>query len=321
MSPLRERLLGGGLLFAFLCVLAGGLGRLIPDGSPLSPVPRLTENLSPHLLLLALLTCLLCIRGGARRSGLVLATLVLLTGAGVGYRYMQDSLPTVAALEPGEQDLRILFFNVLASNGTNADRIAQMVLDIDPDIAVFAESEGISPAFDTLRAHFAFAPCQDYKQCDLSVFARMVPEKYEFRPLSSFTRTRIFRGTFDWHGQEFTLYGAHLLKPWFSGFAEADRQYLHWFTARSRGPALMVGDFNMPLWTHAMSDLLQRTGFKAERRPLASWPAAMGPLGVPIDHALVRGGARLVSVKPVGGDMGSNHRGLLITLRLGQGGD
>ena len=50
--------------------------------------------------------------------------------------------------------------------------------------------------------------------------------------------------------------------------------------------------------------------------PVPTWPAAAGRFGVPIDHVLVRGGPRLVSIAPWGAELGSDHRGLLAALSL-----
>lgn len=87
-----------------------------------------------------------------------------------------------------------------------------------------------------------------------------------------------------------------------------------WAAEQDR-PVVVVGDLNASPWSHAYqplrdSDLINSLeGFGAQ----ASWPALLGPFGVPIDHLLHS--AELTTVdREIGPSLGSEHRSVLITL-------
>ena len=321
MSDRHGRLLGALLTLGALLVLGCAAGRLLPEAWVGSSILRFLENPAPWGLTLAVGLGLLAARLGARRSGAALALLSLVAGAAITLDHLRLSLPRVPPARQGAGEIRVLFFNVLQSNTANARAIARMTIALDPDVAIFAEASGLAPARDLLAAHFPFATGCDAATpegaCDLAVYARRPFLDHEIGPVAAFSRQGYFRGrTLDSTGAEVEIFGVHLLKPWFSGFAEGERDKLTWRSLFSRArPALMVGDFNAAPWTHALSDLLRQSGFRAARTITATWPSAAGAVGVPLDHALVRGGMRLVAVEPVGADLGSNHRGLLVTAR------
>ncbi|MCA1338184.1 endonuclease/exonuclease/phosphatase family protein [Pseudooceanicola marinus] len=316
---LRERLVGAFLLLAALCVLLGAFSGQVPDPWFFSALPRFLENVLPWILAAGLGLSGLTVCLGARWTGALMAVLCLLAGGGIAWQHLRLSAPTVA----GPADLRVLFFNVESSNDANARAIAERVIAQDPDVVVFAEAHPMRLARDLLKAHYAFAPDCPQGGCAMQVYAHEIPDRYEFRDLSGVYGTRFFHAVFETGletgGQGFDLYGVHLLKPWLSGIAPSERNRLIRRLTRDAEagprPAVMLGDYNAAPWNHALVELMQRTGFRAERRLTGTWPPAAGDWGVPLDHALVRGGMRVVSVQPMGEGLGSNHRGLLVSLR------
>ena len=147
--------------------------------------------------------------------------------------------------------------------------------------------------------------------------AKTEPRRRWFLDLNPIWPRRYGVAEFDTPGGRFFVAGAHLVKPWFSGIAEEEIErvasQLNWFDA----PAIVMGDFNAAPWSRGLSDVLAQSGFKAPRVPVPTWPESAGHLGIPIDQALVKG-ARLVSLEAVGEGLGSNHRGLLATVRIGE---
>jgi endonuclease/exonuclease/phosphatase (EEP) superfamily protein YafD len=77
----------------------------------------------------------------------------------------------------------------------------------------------------------------------------------------------------------------------------------------------VVGDLNASPWSHSFrsladSDLINSlNGFGLQ----ASWPAVLGPFGVPIDHLLHSAELTTVS-REIGPSLGSEHRSVFITL-------
>lgn len=84
------------------------------------------------------------------------------------------------------------------------------------------------------------------------------------------------------------------------------------------GPRLLVGDFNCSPWSPLFRRLVTESGLRDSRegRGLqATWPSLLGPLGIPIDHALVSPDLRVVN-RSVGPRVGSDHRGIVVRLAL-----
>lgn len=82
-------------------------------------------------------------------------------------------------------------------------------------------------------------------------------------------------------------------------------------------PLAVVGDLNITPWAPAFADLM-RSGFIDSRASgfgnAASWPSWLGPLGIPIDHALTYGDCRFVHRQLGPMVVGSDHRPLVLEL-------
>lgn len=313
----RDRGAGALLMLALLLFMAGALSRFVPETWPGAVVPRFAETIAPWLLIWALLVALLARLFGARRGGGVLALCCLLAAGGMVLDHLRLSRPVVAG--PGQ--IRVLFFNVLYSNAANAEAITGMVLEVNPDIAIFAESKGIAPARDLLRAHFLHVPDCGDAFCPLQVYSHLPLHGVRYRSLNALSHTNYVSSRVELAGQEVTVSAVHLLKPWVSGYARRERDYLGAALEKDRGaggqnPTLLIGDFNAPPWTSTLSTILRRTGLRDLRWTPGTWPPEMGDLGLPLDHALTGGGLRVVSLMPVGEGLGSNHRGILVELVL-----
>ena len=90
-----------------------------------------------------------------------------------------------------------------------------------------------------------------------------------------------------------------------------------WKVGRAGGRgAVVLGDLNATPWSHGFRDLKQtgRLHSSLDGRGLqATWPSALGRLGVPIDHLLYSTGLTVVARSP-GPSFGSGHRSLWVTL-------
>jgi len=113
--------------------------------------------------------------------------------------------------------------------------------------------------------------------------------------------------------------GTHPLSPRSPGnAAQRDRQLARvasW-AAEQTDAVLVVGDLNATPWSHAFRMLIDDGGLVnslagAGLQP--SWPARLGPLGIPIDHALHS--PDLVTIRRERGpSFGSEHRSVLVTV-------
>ena len=310
----RHRLAGAALLAGLAALALGTLPRLVPSGAAAGALARLLDSLAPGFLALALGLGLLALATGARRLGATLAAAALAAAAHLVTLQLAVSQPAAPAVAP---DLRVLFLNAFLDNPT-PDRLLDDVLRLDPDIAVLAEAEALRPALDRLRSRYAFvSPCEP-ASCEVVIAARLAPLRFWQLQLSPAWPARYAVAEFQTGtGARFFLVGTQLAKPWLSGLAEPELARLiaqfNWL----QGPAIVLGDFNAAPWSRPMQDLLSATGFKGPRLPPATWPVGAGPLGLPLDHVLVRDGPRVVRVQTVGPGLGSNHLGLLAEIALG----
>ena len=90
--------------------------------------------------------------------------------------------------------------------------------------------------------------------------------------------------------------------------------------ARAPGPTVVVGDLNLTPWSRRLRRLREAAGLRDSRGAFAyhaSWPSALGPLGIPIDHVLVSADVAVVE-RRVGPDVGSDHRGVIVDVAPGR---
>jgi endonuclease/exonuclease/phosphatase (EEP) superfamily protein YafD len=310
----RVLLAGAGLMASGLALLVGGLAWRVPSEAPLGALMRLLDPLAPWILALGAMLALATLMLGARRSGTVLMIVAAGFAAELWLSHRALSLPV---LPDARSDLRVLFFNALAENTASADRIVDATLAAAPDVAIFAEAGAVLPALERLRADYTFvSPCTP-EACEILVIARRRPERFWTLTLNPIWEARYAVLEVETEsGARLFVAASHLVKPWFSGVAEDERAQLsaqyRWF----QGPVVAMGDFNATPWSRPMRTLLAETGMRTLRRPVATWPAAAGRFGLPIDHVLVGGGARVVRSVSFGADLGSNHLGLLAEIAV-----
>ena len=288
--------------------------RFVPSESPLGPAARMLDSLAPWLLALGAVGAVAVLAARARVAGGVLLTMSLAGAAGLAVSHRALSLPNLVGVEA---DLRLVFLNAQSDNAAYSGRMAAAALEADADVMVFVEGEALYDALPQIaETHEVVTRC-DLNDCPLIIASRVPvlrawqltlnpiwPERYGVAELELADGRRIFISV------------AHLTKPFFSGVAETELDRLAAQYDWIDGPVVAVGDFNAAPWSRPVTRLLERTGYRATRRTPGTWPAQVGPLGVPIDLALVHNGARVVGIESFGGDLNSNHRGLLLDIAV-----
>jgi endonuclease/exonuclease/phosphatase (EEP) superfamily protein YafD len=101
-----------------------------------------------------------------------------------------------------------------------------------------------------------------------------------------------------------------------AGLADRDRlfNYLAADIASRAEPVVLVGDLNATPYTPIFGRFAAAAGLAASCRTPASFPAALGPFGLPIDHVFASG-AEIVDVQALT-VTGSDHRPLQADLRV-----
>jgi len=84
--------------------------------------------------------------------------------------------------------------------------------------------------------------------------------------------------------------------------------------AELEGPVIVAGDFNVTPYAPAFPLFLKASRTSTSRSFPATWPSMLGPLGIPIDHVLVRD-ARLTNLEAFP-SIGSDHSALKAEILL-----
>lgn len=295
-------------------LLCAGTAQFWPDGPVLGQFGRILESFSPQLLLLLLpvLACLALL--GARRLAAGLAVGALLCAGLLVGRHMAISVPLAMG---APADLRVLWFNVQADTQTPPSVIAQAVAESGADVAMLTEAAPLRSEFPGLEAVYPYRLGCRGRDCETVILSRLPFEAEVIRDLGQPKPERLLSVQLSLGAERsVSMLATHLAKPWFYGWIEHDRWFVLDQLSRTAGPLVVAGDFNAAPWSQRMAFYFDEAGLVPPRRPVATWPVWLGRFGVPIDHILLRGGARLVSLAPWGGDLGSNHRGVFAEIAV-----
>ncbi|WP_158971912.1 endonuclease/exonuclease/phosphatase family protein [Chachezhania sediminis] len=309
----RERLTG-----LWMALLAGGLAAAlfspaIPAGNEVLDVLfRIVDGLRVHLLVAIAVAAAATALTGLRwfGAGCLLAALIGLGAIAQDYRARVT--PDAAGTE-----LTLLWFNLLYDNPTPPAEIEAALRDSGADIIILTEAAAARELAGPLAPLYPHRlGCEEAgSTCNLLVLSRLPLADAELRALDfAPERMATFRARAA-DGQVLQVVAAHLSKPWYIANSRSeDRAIRRQLRQMTDVPLLLVGDFNAAPWSRRLHRIEGYNGLRHARRPVATWPSRLGPLGIPIDHALVRGGAALADVVPWGAGLGSNHLGLLVTV-------
>ena len=116
------------------------------------------------------------------------------------------------------------------------------------------------------------------------------------------------------------LLGVHTFSPNEHGrFRVRDQQLAdigNW-VKQSDGESIVLGDMNITPWSEAFKDLLSSTNLVDSRRYrgyFATWPCGLGIVGIPIDHALVSPGLKIIDRQCGFPTLDSDHQWIRMTI-------
>lgn len=291
-------------------MLSGATAFLWPDTAFLGTFGRILDSLAPQILVLGVVLSAALAPLGAARLGLVLLCVAAAGAVGVAIRHAAVVAPAPGAVAGPGAGLDVIWYNVLFETGAGAEDIADALRDSGADLIVLSEAESLRPALPGLIGRYPYQMGCTKRRCEILVLSRhpFVAESADMQDMSRPERLAQF--SLDVGPDVLHVVAVHMSKPWFFGYHEPDT----WFLLRAleqAGPdTLVLGDFNAAPWSRPMLALFRDTGLTPPRRPVATWPARLGPLAVPIDHMLVRGRPTLEGPRPWTPGLGSNHRGL-----------
>lgn len=299
------------------------LGYLAPPKLQALSIPmRLAESLSPQLLAATALVSIGVICLGYRRLGLLYLALALAGGVWIAADFLGRTGPRGA-----QSDLRVLWINLLYENTTSPAYLAQRLIDSEADVVIVAEPLPLTSVLPRLDAHFPYRDgtvgCNP--ECGLLVLSRRPLGTGGAIDLGPYNPNGLYafvldpapqEGAQEGHTQPAVIAAVHLLKPWYLAFIEGEQEHLDAALSFQSKPLLLVGDFNAAPWSRRLRELQRKHRLEPVWPPFATWPTRAGAFGVPLDQVMQRDGLHVVSARPWGEDMGSNHRGIMIEVDL-----
>lgn len=309
-----ERLIGVVLFGLVVLLVLGALSHRVPDaaGQFLTVQARMFDSLRPYLIALAVGLAVVLLALGQGR----LALLGLGAAGAIALGMIVDYASRIAP-KAERGNLSLIWFNMLGTNTIAPDVLANALRQADVDVIILAEANPARRVPELLSdSHPHRLGCTD-AACGLMILSRVPIAFSRLRDLPS-GRERFARVVIDPPDHPAThLLVMHMVKPWFGNLAATENEALEAaLNSETVPPTILVGDFNAAPWSRRLRHVEQTFGFEHPPFPIATWPVEAGPFGLPIDHVLLRGGTALAQIEPWGADLGSNHRGLRVSIGL-----
>jgi endonuclease/exonuclease/phosphatase (EEP) superfamily protein YafD len=242
-------------------------------------------------------------------------------------------------LEPlvgADRPLRVGWAN-LRNWSTGGESVAQLLAAEMPDIAILTElSANHRAAIQGAEAYRYTSTFPAGSAFDVMLLSRLQPADLRF-DYTHGTEFPVMETRFCEIGRAtrclaiIALHAPRLPLPWAAlGVPATRRDAMLALAARlarqrleARDHVLLLGDFNAAPYSSGFRTVLAASGLgdscclPAERpvRPLPTWYSTWPGVGLAIDHALISPGVRVVT-RRLGPDIGSDHRPLVLDLRL-----
>ncbi len=262
------------------------------------------------------------ILAGLRRYRLAMlpALVALIAVARIAPFYVRDD---ARAPGDGAARLRILSFNVYTAN-RELRSVCNYVRERTPDVAVFYEvdeawgNQLVGELSSDFPYHKTWADVEVGTR-GVAIYSRSPLWDVQFEDLGGGYRAVMAGMIVD--SRPVTLIAAHTTSPTTPERLERRNKQLARLAELSGGrsePVVLVGDLNTTPWSPLFQDLVNHSGLRDSRHGAgvqATWPSALGRLGIPIDHCLVSP-EFLVKRCAAGSDVHSDHLPLIVDLVL-----
>ncbi|MCF7675766.1 MAG: endonuclease/exonuclease/phosphatase family protein [Akkermansiaceae bacterium] len=260
--------------------------------------------------------CLIGLVGLRRWAWAALAGVLLLAPGSRMVPYYRGGNEPAGGMIP----FRVLSFNVLSRNQRRAE-VVDWVRETDPDLAFFPEvTPEWAAALEKLRATMPYQVLEPREgNFGFALFSKH-PFLAEREVPSGLLDVATVRVELDIGGRKVVLIGAHPLPP-LSGAMARDRDQVLLELAdevrQEPGPVVLAGDLNATPWCHAMKPVYA-AGLRDSRwgrGVRATWRWRNPFFAIPIDHVLIKGAVAVENCQ-TGPDLGSDHRPVVVDLRL-----
>jgi endonuclease/exonuclease/phosphatase (EEP) superfamily protein YafD len=232
------------------------------------------------------------------------------------------AMPVAADVHAGEARLRVVAANVRYSN-RDYKRTLALIAAENPDVLGLLEVtdawiEGVS----RLGEDYPYRVVRPEDGAHgLALFSRVPIEELEDSPYREADQLTAIRVRVDLPGTPVILTLAHLIAPTTPNRARVRNRQIRAIagmiaTDRER-EHIVIGDLNTTPWSPHYAALEQAglTNAARGRGYTATWPAILGPLGIPIDHVLLSPGLHLQQFRS-GASFGSDHLPIIADVAL-----
>ena len=238
-----------------------------------------------------------------------------------------ESWIPVAQSLAGKDSIRLMSFNVLASNQNFHDVIAE-IRRADPDLLIVAElNKTWETALNTLSDEYPWKVVQPrWHGYGIGFYSRLPISKQESIQLADkMTDDPAIDATVDAHGTSLRIIAVHFTSPGSPQRLQIRNLQLKdvakWLDGNDTA-TVMAGDFNCTPFSNKFRDLCSATGLRDSRRGfgyLGSFPKSPFILRIPIDHAIVSPEIH-VSGRELGNASGSDHLPLILDFSISRPG-
>lgn len=267
------------------------------------------------------------ILAGLRRYRLAIppALFALIALARIAPFYVQSD---ARSPRDGSARLRILSFNVYTAN-RELGSVCNYVRERIPDVAVFYEvdeawgNQLVGELSSALPYHKTWTDAEAGTR-GVAIYSCSPLWDVRFEDLGGGYRAVIAGMIVD--SRPITVIAAHTTSPTTPERLDRRNKQLARLAELSgtrSEPVVLVGDLNTTPWSPLFQDLVDHSGLHDSRLGAgvqATWPSALGGLGIPIDHCLVSP-EFLVKRCAAGTNVYSDHLPLIVDLVLLEGND
>jgi endonuclease/exonuclease/phosphatase (EEP) superfamily protein YafD len=257
----------------------------------------------------------------ARRRPAVAAAATLVLAAN-SLPLLPYAMPVASDAHAGEARLRIMAANVRYSN-RDYERAMALIAAENPDVVGLLEvTDAWIDGLSGLRERYPYRVIRpDEGAHGLALFSRVPIEELGDSPYREADQLTAIRVRADLPGRPAILTLAHLIAPTtpkrhrirnrqirtIAGMVATDGEAEH----------IVIGDLNITPWSPHYA-ALQEAGLANAARGrgyTATWPAVLGPLGIPIDHVLLSAGLHVQQFRS-GASFGSDHLPIVADVAL-----
>jgi endonuclease/exonuclease/phosphatase (EEP) superfamily protein YafD len=271
----------------------------------------LLANLRWQLALAAAAVTALTVVTGRPRA----AAFALLAAAVNAFLVLPFLFPTAPADPAPESDVLELTFLNVKVRAADVDELTAHLRERNDDVVILAATTSRwADAFE--EADIGLTPVMGADFIDgleLTVLARDPDVAVEVRQRTSEKRSAYVAIDVELDGQPVRILGTHPVSPLTSARAARRDAHLEWMAgdiADMADPVVLLGDLNLTPWSTHFEPFLAAAGLQDPQRQHGlqpSWPAFMGPFGIPIDHTLHSPELTIID-RQLGPSFGSDHR-------------